>query len=266
MRRRQRAGVEIVDLEHIALRLHRPAAADGDLPGLLWIHGGGYVTGTATQDDPLCQHVAHELGIVVAAVDYRLAPEHPFPVPLHDCHQALVWLSRQPGVDAQRLALGGASAGGGLAAALAMLAHERGEVRPLVKLLSYPMLDDRTAIRTDLDERHARLWNNRANRFAWTSYLGRAPGASGIPPLAAPARNVDLAGLPPTWIGVGSFDILLAENLAYAEARRAAGVPCDVELIDGAFHGFDSVRPKAAITRSFRAAQVDALRRHLFPA
>ena len=127
---------------------------------MLWIHGGGYVIGSAAQDDAVCRHLAHELGRLVAAVDYRLAPEHPFPVPLHDCHDALVWLANRGDVDADRVAIGGASAGGGLAAALALLARDRAEVRPAFQLLSYPMLDDRTALRTDIDERHFRLWNN----------------------------------------------------------------------------------------------------------
>jgi acetyl esterase/lipase len=262
-RRRTRAGVEIIELGPISVRLHRPAGAPATSPGLLWIHGGGYVMGTATQDDAVCRHLARELSAVVAAVDHRLAPEHPFPTPLHDCHDALTWLANRPDVDQDRIAIGGASAGGGLAAALAILARDRGGVRPIFQLLAYPMLDDRTAVRPDLDDRHTRLWNHRSNRFGWTSYLGRAPGGPDIDPLAAPARSTDLGGLPAAWIGIGTHDLFHDENLAYAAALRAAGVSCIVEVVEGAFHGFDSIRPTAGVTQRFRAAQAEALRRGL---
>jgi acetyl esterase/lipase len=216
--------------------------------------------GTATQDDAVCQHLASEVGVLVAAVDYRLAPEHPFPTPLHDCYDALTWLADHPDVDRSRIAVGGASAGGGLAAALAHLARQRGEMQPAFQLLSYPMLDDRTAARSDLDDRCTRLWNNRSNRFGWTAYLGSAPGGPRVDELAAPARCRDFAGLPPAWIGVGTHDLFLDEDLAYAAALQASGVACEVDVIDGAFHGFDSIRPGAAVTRAFRASQARALR------
>ena len=117
------------------------------------------------------------------------------------------------------------------------------------------MLDDRTTLRTDIDERDFRLWNNEANRFGWRSYTGQEPGSPGVDPLAAPARSEDLAGLPPAWIGVGSLDLFLDEDLAYADRLRGAGVPCDVHVVEGAFHGFDVVRPRASVTDRFRAAE-----------
>ena len=155
---------------------------------MLWVHGGGYVMGTAAQDDRICRRFADRLDIVVAAVDYRLAPDHPFPVPLHDCYDALTWLTHQPEVDPTRVAVGGASAGGGLAAALTLLARERSQVDLCFQLLAYPMLDDRTTLRRDIDERTLRLWSIKANRFGWQSYLGRAPGSTEVSPLAAPSR------------------------------------------------------------------------------
>jgi acetyl esterase/lipase len=218
------------------------------------------VIGTAAQDDDLCRHLAEQVGMVVAAVDYRLAPEHPFPIPLHDCYDALAWLAGRPEVDPDHLAVGGGSAGGGLAAALALLARDRGEIAPVLQLLSYPMLDDRTAVRTDIDERHVRLWNNRANRFGWQAYTGRVPGSAGMGPLAAPARCDDLSGLPPAWIGVGTLDLFYEEDRAYADRLRAAGVECRLDVVPGAFHGFDSVAPGSGVAREFRAAQVAALR------
>ena len=243
----------------ISVRVHRPASGGRPLPAMLWIHGGGYVIGTAAQDDSLCRRFARELGMVVAAVDYRLAPEHQFPVPLHDCYDALAWLARQPYVDPTRIAVGGASAGGGLAAAVALLAHERTEVELAFQLLAYPMLDDRSALRSDIDERRFRLWNTRANRFGWQSYTGLAPGASEVPGLAAPARYADLSGLPPAWVGVGTLDLFRDEDIAYADRLRAAGVSCALDVVEGAFHGFDLIRPKAEVSRAFRAEQVAAL-------
>lgn len=248
--------------EHIGpirVRVHRPAAAGPRHGALLWIHGGGYVLGTAAQDDAICRHFAETLGIVVAAVDYRLAPEHPFPVPLHDCYDALSWLARRDDVDPNRLAVGGASAGAGLAAALAILARDRAEVPVAFQLLAYPMLDDRTATRRDVDERNLRLWNLRANRFGWQSYTGQAPGDPGVSGLAAPARCDDLSGLPPAWIGVGTLDLFLDEDTAYAERLRAAGADCTLHVVEGAFHGFDSVAPRAGVSRSFRTVQTQAL-------
>jgi acetyl esterase/lipase len=252
--------VEIVDLGPVALRVHRPTSLVGPAPGLLWIHGGGFVIGSAAQDDAVCGHLAAGAGVVVAAVDYRRAPEHPFPTPLHDCYDALTWLAARADVDPNRLAVGGASAGGGLAAGLAILARQRGDLGLAFQLLAYPMLDDRSALRGDLDDRRTRLWDNRSNRYAWTAYLGTSAGGADVSPLAAPARCTDLVGLPPAWIGVGTHDILLPEGLAYAAALEAAGVPCSLEVVQGAFHGFDSIRPGAPVTAAFRASQVQALR------
>lgn len=145
-------GVEVHAVGSVSIRLHGPMSSDRPLPALLWIHGGGYVMGSASQDDSICRHFAQSLGIMVVAVEYRLAPENQFPVPLHDCHDALLWLKQHPHVDPTRIAVGGASSGGGLAAALALLARDRGQVELAFQLLAYPMLDDRTAFRTDLDE------------------------------------------------------------------------------------------------------------------
>jgi acetyl esterase/lipase len=252
-------SVVVRDVGAISVRWHEPALGDHPKPALLWIHGGGYVIGTAAQEDALCRHYAERLGIVVAAVDYRLAPEHPFPVPLHDCHDALVWLAGQPEVDSARIAVGGASAGGGLAAALALLAHEKGEVDIAFQLLAYPMLDDRTATRVDLDEGSFRLWNNKSNVFGWQSYTGSPPGSDGVSGLAAPARYGDLTGLPPAWIGVGTCDLFYDEDVAYATRLREAGVQCELNVTDGAFHGFDVVQPKAGVSLAFRDMQVAAL-------
>ena len=253
------SDVSVESVGSISVRLHGPRSSHQPLPALLWIHGGGFVIGSAAQDDAVGRYFAEHLGIVVAAVEYRLAPEHRYPVPLEDCYDALLWLARQSHVDPDRIAIGGASAGGGLAASLALLARDRGAVHPAVQLLSYPMLDDRTVLRTDIDETNFRLWNNRANRFGWESYTGHAAGSDDVDGIAAPARNGDLHGLPPAWIGVGTLDLFLDESTAYAERLERAGVPCALEVVPGAFHGFDSIRPDAPVSRAFRAAQLTAL-------
>lgn len=259
MDRRTPPDVEVLTLASgVRVRLHRAPDAQVKGPALLWIHGGGYVIGSAAQDDDLCRRFSRELGVTVAAVDYRLAPEHPYPTPLEDCYGALRWLADLPDVDPARVAVAGASAGGGLAAALALLARDRGEVSLAAQLLVYPMVDDRSATQEGLDDHHHRLWTQKSNVYGWASYLGDAD-----PNVAVPARNPDLGGLPPAWIGVGTNDLFHQEDLAYAERLTSAGVPCDVEVVPGAFHGFDGVVPKARVSLGFFASQVTWLRRHL---
>lgn len=254
------AGVEVITLDSgVGVRLFRPAGATEATPALLWIHGGGYVFGTARQDDRLCSGFSRRLGITVASVEYRLAPEHPYPAPLEDCYAALTWLAGLPSVDRYRIAIGGASAGGGLAAALALLARDRAEVSPAFQLLTYPMLDDRSSATTP--SANYRLWDNRSNQFGWSAYLGNAD-----PEGAVPGRRNDLSGLPPAWIGVGTHDLFHDEDLAYAERLRAAGVPCQVEIIPGAFHGFDLVLPKAQVSRQLFDSRCDSLRAAFTPA
>jgi acetyl esterase/lipase len=254
------ADIEVLTLTSgVGVRLHRPPnAAPTPGPALLWIHGGGYVIGSPSQDDVVCRRFARKLGVTVAAVKYRLAPKNPYPAGLEDCHAALTWLAALPSVDPNRVAIGGASGGGGLCAALALLARDRGEVDVAAQLLVYPMLDDRSATRPGLDHPNHRLWTQSANQFAWESYLGSAD-----PNVAVPARRQDLAGLPPAWVGVGTLDLFHDEDVAYAERLRAAGVPCDLEVVDGAFHGFDGVLPKAPVAKAFTAGQIAFLRKAL---
>lgn len=254
--RRVPRGVEVLTLASgVGVRLYRPAGLTTPAPALLWIHGGGYVIGSAAQDDAQCRRFASRLGVTVASVEYRLAPQNPYPAGLEDCYTALTWLAGLPAVDPDRIAIGGASAGGGLAAALALLARDRGEVPLIGQLLVYPMLDDRT-VGSEYDDPGHRLWTQESNRFGWSAYLGGAD-----PEVAVPARRQDLRGLPPAWIGVGSLDLFHDEDIAYAARLHEAGVPCDVEVIEGAFHGFDGVVPKAAVSRSFFDSQCAALRR-----
>ncbi len=250
----------------LRVRLYRPKHAPGALPALLWIHGGGFLFGAPEFDEAGNIEAALELGILIAAVDYRLTPRHPFPAPLEDCHTALAWLHESAaslGIDPQRIAIGGASAGGGLAAGLALKVRDAGALRVVFQLLLYPMLDDRTVLRTDLADEHLRLWDTASNRYGWSSYLGANPGSAGVSAYAAPARCTDLGGLPPAWVGVGTYDLFLEEDLAYAKRLNEAGVPCEVRVVEAAYHGFDAVSPKAQVSREFRASYLAALKRYL---
>lgn len=247
----------------VRVRIYQPDAAPAPTPVLLWLHGGGYVIGKPEIDDASCALYARELGIAVVSVDYPLAPDHRFPAALEDCHAVLQWVANEARFDAERIVVGGASAGGGLAASLVQLAVDRGAVRPVFQLLVYPMLDDRTALRTDLDDTNNVTWSQHNNRFGWESYLGRSCGAEDLPAYAVPARHADLSALPPAWIGVGTLDLFHDEDTAYAERLRACGVECQLEVVPGAFHGFDVFDPELPIVRSFRATQIAALKAHL---
>jgi acetyl esterase/lipase len=229
---------------------------------LLWIHGGGFVMGHPATYHELCSRFAYDVGIVVVSVDYRLAPEHPFPAGLADGYATLKWVHDHAddlGVDRSRIAIGGDSAGGGLAAALAQLAHDRGEVPVCFQLLVYPMLDDRTVLRTDHAGTGSFVWTPTSNAFGWTSYLGHPPRDGEDRPYAVPARRADLTGLPPAWIGVGDLDLFHAEDLAYAQRLQAAGVPCQLEVVAGMYHGADAIFRTSSAMNAFRAASKDAL-------
>jgi acetyl esterase/lipase len=250
----------------LRLRVYKPKSVNAPTPVLVWIHGGGYLIGRPEQDDYSCAQYVHELGITVVSVDYRLAPKHPFPAGLDDCYSTLKWLashSQQLGIDSKRIAIGGKSAGGGLAAALAQLAQDRKEIELAFQLLIYPMLDDRTVLRTEIDDSNNITWNHTSNRFGWESYLGQRCGAENVPAYSVPARRTDLSGLPPAWIGVGGLDIFHDEDVAYAQRLKECGVECNLEVIQGAFHGFDVFDPQVPIIQAFRRSQIAALKKYL---
>lgn len=251
----------------VRVRLIRPKTLKGQAPALLWLHGGGMILGSNTQDDATNFAFARTLGISVASVEYRLSPRHVAPAAVEDAYAALIWLvahAREHGIDPDRIAIGGQSAGGGLAAGLALMTHDRAEVQPAFQLLAYPMIDDRTVVRTGLDTRNVRVWTPGSNRFGWTSYLGQEPGSAGVSPYAAPARCEDLTGLPPAWIGVGSLDLFFDEDTTYAARLQEAGVPCELVIVEGAFHGFDAIFRRKPVSRDFWRAQAEALRKAFF--
>jgi acetyl esterase/lipase len=249
----------------VRVRVYRPL---GEASGaaLLWLHGGGLIVGAPRMDDGRCGAFARELGLIVVSVDYRLAPEHPFPAALDDAHAGWGWLQVKAeafGIDPARVAVGGASAGGGLAACLAQRLRDEGGTQPAAQMLLYPMLDDRTAARREFDAAGHLVWHNRSNRAGWSAYLGGAPGAPEPPAYAAGARCADLRGLPPAWIGVGDLDLFRDEDRAYAERLERAGVPVAVLEVAGAPHGFDALAPGVPLSRAFAASQTAFLRQRL---
>jgi acetyl esterase/lipase len=242
-----------------------PAPGTRNRPALLHLHGGGYVVGTPEVSAPGNQRYAMECGCVVVSVDYRLAPETAFPGALEDNYAALRWLygnAESLGVDPARIGVGGESAGGGHAAALAILARDRGQVPVAFQFLVYPMLDDRTgttrAVSPFIGEY---IWTTLSNRFGWSSLLGIPAGSENVPAGSVPARVEDLSRLPPTFIGVGALDLFIEEDLLYASRLIAAGVPVEVQVVPGAYHGFDGLAPHTAPARHFTATLIAALRR-----
>lgn len=245
---------------------------------LLWIHGGGFILGAAVQDDIFCMLVATAMNIPVVSVEYRLAPAHPFPAALDDCHDAWDWMirnARSLGIDSSRIAIAGQSAGGGLAAALVNRLHNRLHnlphatgPQPRAQWLLSPMLDDRTAAKTDLDRRNHPVWNNRSNRYGWSSYLDiplAEVGSVDAPPEAVPARGTAAAGLPPTWIGVGTIDLFHDEDTAYAEALSGAGVDTTLVTVPGAPHGFETLALRAPVSVAYLRKAYTWLGIHLAP-
>nr|WP_234712716.1 alpha/beta hydrolase [Mycolicibacterium komanii] len=242
-----------------------PETGTPDRAAVLWIHSGGYVVGSPQLEFFVMGEIARATDAVVVSPDYRLAPEHPFPAALDDCMATLSWMRAQNdqlGIDAERIAVAGGSAGGGLAAAVAQRSFDDG--RPLqAQALLYPMLDDRTALRSDFGQRGRFMWTPGSTRLGWTSYLGRVPRMSDAPPYAAPARRTDLRGLPPAWIGVGDQDLLYDEAGEYAERLRACGVECELVAVPGMYHAADAIKRKAASMRNFRASMLAFLQRNL---
>jgi acetyl esterase/lipase len=248
----------------VRVLVYLPITVEGPRSTLLWIHGGGYIMGSPEQEDLLVKDMVSAIGCVAVSVDYRLAPETRHPGPVEDCYAALKWLhthASELGVDPTRIAIAGSSAGGGLAAALGLLARDRGEIPVAFQLLIAPMLDDRTCT---LAEPHPYtgefIWTREANRFGWTSLLGQGPGGPDISPYAAAARAEQLEGLPPTFINVGALDLFLEEDMEYARRLTRAGVPTEFHIYPGAYHGFRMVAD-AQVTQIAARDQLAALKR-----
>lgn len=242
--------IEERKLENAGIRIYRP---EGELSGagLLFIHGGGFIIGTAAMMDRICATWAQDLKSIVVSVEYHLAPKHRFPCALDDCLEAWQWLLHEAqilGIDTNRIALVGQSAGGGLAASLAQRILDEGGIQPAAQALFYPMLDDRTAARHELDSIKHRVWNNKYNRAGWSSYLGQPPGEPEVPQYAVPARRNNLSGLPPTWIGIGDIDLFYDECCQYSARLNEAGIRCQLHVAPMAPHAFELFMPNAPVS------------------
>ena len=247
---------------HVVVRVHRPKGATGALPCVYSIHGGGYIIGSYDMDDAKFDVWCRQHNIVGVSVEYRLAPETPYPGPLEDCYAGLKWThdhAAELGIDAGKIGITGVSAGGGLCAGLALLARDRGEVPVQFQLLDCPMIDDRQETpSSQLDG--LIVWSKVSNTFGWRSYLGDRYGTGDIPPYAAAARATDLAGLPEAYVCVGGADGFRDEDTIYAMRLYDAGVPTELHVYPGAPHGV-AVWADTDVAQRYNRDQQDWLRR-----
>ncbi len=248
----------------VPLLICRPAGAEAPVACLYFIHGGGMVFGNNRSTLPSMLDHAEQLTMAVVSVDYRLAPETPHPGPVEDCYAGLAWTAAHAdelGIDPARVIVGGASAGGGLAAAVALLARDRGGPSLAGQLLLCPMLDDRNETPSSWQMAGLGIWDRAANEVGWTALLGDARGGPDVSPYAAPARATDLSGLPPAFIDVGSAETFRDEDVAYATRIWQAGGVAELHVWPGGCHGFTGIAPQAALSRAAVAAQRNWLRR-----
>jgi acetyl esterase/lipase len=246
----------------ITVRIYRPVAASGALPGIYYIHGGGMVLGDVAGEDANAAMLCAEVGAVVVSVEYRLAPENPHPAPVEDCYAGLVWTAgnaAELGIDPARLAVYGGSAGGGLTLGTALLARDRGG--PALRFLMpiYPMIDDTNTTPSSHEITDIGIWDRAGNSEAWAWYLGGKPADQ----YAAPTRATDLSGLPPAYMDVGTVDLFRDEDIAFAQRLVQAGVPCELHVNPGSYHGSETFAPDAALSRRIWGMRIDALRRAL---
>lgn len=237
------------------------AEPDSPRPAILWTHGGGYILGHPDGEGYVCEQFVIHTGCVVFAPDYRLAPEHPYPAALEDSYAALVWLAQSAEelhVDPTRIAVGGGSAGGGLAAALALMARDRGGPGICFQMPLYPMLDHRNEAPSTREELHPAVWSRPNNGAAWQMYLGTADPSH---PWASPARAEDLSGLPPAYLCVGQLDLFRDETIEYAARLMREGINVELHVHPGLYHASELFVPDAAISQRVRASYIDALAR-----
>lgn len=252
--------------EQIRLRIYKPVDLGENAPGIYWIHGGGFLFGVPEQDEAQSIRWAKEVGAVVVAVDYRLAPEHSYPAPLDDCYDGLKWFSQQAeslGVDKNRIAVAGASAGGGLTAAVALMARDLGGPPLAFQMPLYPMIDDRFTTLASREDFGDKVWNNRDNLYAWKAYLGDLAGTGQVIPYMAPARATDLSGLPPTYSCVGTLDPFRDDTINYMARLAQDGVLVELHLYPGAYHAFEVLAPDSDYSRRAKDEYVYVLKKTL---
>lgn len=258
-----------IENEKIQLRVYRPKNNSQKLPAVFWIHGGGFCFGSVDGDDYLVRSMTREIGCVFVSVDYRLAPEYPYPTPLNDCYAGIEWLFSKAdklSVDSQRIAVGGISAGGGLAAGLALLIRDKGEFNICFQALLCPMIDSRNITDSSYLVTDPRIWNRDSNIIAWQHYMGTTEclTSKAISKYAAPIFANDLHGLPSTYIAVGDVDLFLDEDVNYSNRLEAAGIEIQLEIFKGGFHAFEFLVPSAKISKLARANHSSAISVALF--
>jgi acetyl esterase/lipase len=245
---------------------YRPVRSDNKLPTIVHVHGGGFVAGAPEMKDAENRLLASDLRCAIYSVDYRLAPEAPYPASLEDIYSVFAWLHEnagQLGLDLTRIGIKGESGGGGLAAAAALYARDHEGPKFAFQHLIYPMIDDLTAVRRNLHPHVGEfVWTQQHNHFGWRSLLGTEPGSADVSPYAAAARAAEVSGLPPTYISVGGLDLFLEENMTYADRLSRAGVPVEFHLYPRAYHGFYQAT-NARVTKQAERDNREALRRFL---
>jgi acetyl esterase/lipase len=246
----------------ITLRIYRPEAVPGPRPGIYFIHGGGMILGSARRDDGIASMLSEQLGATVVSVEYRLAPENPHPAHVEDCYAGLDWTAHHVSeldIDAGRIAIYGASAGGGLTIATALMARDEGYPAIRFQMPIYPMIHNGHDTPSSYEITDVGIWDRRTNIEAWQWYLGGGPADD----YAVPALAKDLAGLPPTYIDVGTVDLFRDEDVAFATRLMHAGVPTELHVWPGAYHGAENTAPQAELSRRIWAGRIEALRRAL---
>ncbi len=251
---------------HLVLRCHRPAASSEDRPWVYWIHPGGIVVGRALDEDAHAKRLVEQLECVVVVPEYRLAPEHPFPAPAEDCYAGYVHVldhASEFGVDPSRVVVAGVSGGGGLAASLCLMVRDRGRTLPALQVLLAPMLDDRNTTPSSHEILDVSIWDRAMNLRAWRAYLGDLPASAEPPAYSVPARETDLAGLPPTFLDVGDVEVFRDEVIDYARRLAQADVATELHVWPGAYHGYDRLVPESHLARLTEATRLAALERAL---
>ncbi|WP_083511884.1 alpha/beta hydrolase [Alicyclobacillus acidiphilus] len=238
------------DNSRLRICIYKPLEPKPDVPGVLWIHGGGYAMGTPEMSAATYKRLIAQSNCIIIAPDYRLSIEAPYPAALEDCYDALLWMkghAKELGIRDDQLMVGGESAGGGLTAALTLYARDRGEVNIAFQMPLYPMIDDRMITESSVDN-NAPIWNSNLNKWAWKLYLRDLHGED-VPAYAAPARAADFTNLPPTVTFVGDLEPFRDETIQYVARLRQVGVPVDFEMYKGCYHGFDIISPKAEVSQ-----------------
>jgi acetyl esterase/lipase len=240
------------DNSQLRICIFKPKELSANVPGVLWLHGGGYGIGVPEQGIGIAKAFNNKKPCVMIAPDYRLSVDAPYPAALHDCYAALLWIKNNAeslGINDNQLFIGGHSAGGGLTAALALYARDKNEVSIAFQMPLYPMLDDRMHTESARDN-NAPVWNSKSNYYAWKLYLGELFGKDSVPEYAAPARATNYDQLPPTATFVGDLEPFRDETILYVENLRKAGVKVSFRLFEGCYHAFEQVCPKAEISKS----------------